>query len=186
MKKLGMRMPQRVNGKIGYPAGPTGTPLPGTSSQLPPAAPPASNNSSFASRAYSVARKSLIPGTQKPPAEAIPNRTALAKHLDSLESNEPFSQAVHTVNSNLASHGFTDISAAKAGQYVQLSQAIKAGEISNTTAFAESAAGWATDKTSSVPDRVVGALFNFGGAMLTGAQEADNLKKGLIFRSPPN
>jgi len=185
MKKLGMRMPQRVNGKIGYPAGGTGTPLPGTSSQVPPAAPPASNNSSWASRAFSIARKSLMPGTQKPPAQEIPNRTALAEHLGSAESNKPFSQAVDMVNSNLATNGAPDISAAKLEQYKQLTQDVNAGKISNTTAFFESAGGWATDETSSVPDRVVGAAFNFGGAMLSGAQEADNMKKGMFFRSAP-
>ncbi|WP_296235218.1 RHS repeat domain-containing protein [Pseudomonas sp. UBA4617] len=185
MKKLGMRMPQRVNGKIGYPAGGTGTPLPGASSQVPPAAPPASNNSSWISSAFSTARKSLMPGTQKPPVEAIPNRTVLAEHLGSVESNKPFSQAVDMVNSNLASNGAADISAAKLEQYVRLTQDVNAGEISNTTAFFASAGGWVGDTTSSGPDRVVGALFNFGGAMFSGAQEADNMKKGLFFRSPP-
>lgn len=186
MKKLGMRMPQRVNGKIGYPAGGTGTPLPGGSSQVPPAAPPPSNDSSWFSGAFSTARKSLIPGTQKPPVEAIPNRTALAEQLSNAGSNKPFSQAVDMVNSNLASNGSADISAAKLGQYVQLTQDVDAGKISNTTAFFASAGGWVGDKTSSAPDRMVGAVFNFGGAMLSGAQEADNMKKGLFFRSPRN
>ncbi|QHG65578.2 RHS repeat-associated core domain-containing protein [Pseudomonas putida] len=185
MKQLGMRMPQRVNGKIGYPAGGTGTPLPGGSSQVPPAAPPPSNDSSWLSGAFNTAKKSLMPGTQRPPMEAIPNRTALAEQLINAESNKPFSQAVSMVNSNLASNGAADISRAKLGQYVQLTQDVDAGKISNTTAFFESAGGWVGDTTSSAPDRMVGALFNFGGAMLSGAQEADNLKKGLIFRSPP-
>ncbi|MGY4526624.1 hypothetical protein [Pseudomonas sp. TE21394] len=126
-----------------------------------------------------------MPGTQKPPVEAIPNRTVLAEHLGSVESNKPFSQAVDMVNSNLASNGAADISAAKLEQYVRLTQDVNAGEISNTTAFFESAGGWVGDTTSSGPDRVVGALFNFGGAMFSGAQEADNMKKGLFFRSPP-
>ncbi len=184
MKKLGMRMPQRVNGKIGYPAGGSGKPLPGGSGQVPPAATPPSNDSTWLSGAFTTAKKSLMPGTQKPPMEAIPNRTALAEQLINAESNKPFSQAVNMVNSNLASNGYADISTAKLGQYVQLTQDVDAGKISSTTAFFESAGGWVGDKTSSVPDRMVGALFNFGGAMFSGAQEADNLKKGLIFTSP--
>jgi len=186
MKKLGMRMPQRVNGKIGYPAGGTGTPLPGGPSQVPPVSPPPSNDSSWLSSAFTTARKSLMPGTQKPLVEAIPNRTTLAEHLMNADSNKPFSQAVNMVNSNLASNGAADISTAKLGQYVRLTQDVEAGKISNTTAFFESATGWVGDTTSSIPDRVVGAVFNMGGAVFSGAQEADNLKKGLIFRSPPN
>lgn len=186
MKKLGMRMPQRVNGKIGYPAGGTGTPLPGGSSQVPPAAPPPANDSSLLSSAFATARKSLMPGTQKPPVGVIPNRSALAEQLSNAESNKPFSQAVNMVNSNLASNGAADISAAKLGQYVQLTQDVDAGKISNTTAFFTSASGWVRDKTSSTSDRMVGALFNFGGAMVAGAHDDIDLKKGLSFRSTSN
>lgn len=186
MQKLGMRTPQRVNGRIGYYAGnDKASALPSTSqsntvNQMPGNG--AKGNSSLLSGTFQTAWNSLIRGPHNLPTDQLPNRAELSSRLGAANSSQPFSQAVEVVNSNLASNAAADISAAKLEQYTQLTQDVDSGRISNTTAFFASSGGWVGDSTSSLSDRLVGAVLNCGGAVVSAGLEDNARKTGKIFR----
>ncbi|MBF8720529.1 RHS repeat domain-containing protein [Pseudomonas guariconensis] len=135
------------------------------------------------SRFAKTAMNSLIPGSRPMRPEEVPNRHGLALQIDSNSALETFTSAVAMVNNNLASNDANDISPTKREQYVQLTQAVQNGEISNATAFLSSSFGWVFDHNSPTEDRVIGALFNFGGAMVAAGQQAAEMRNGKALRS---
>ncbi|HGY9626414.1 TPA: RHS repeat-associated core domain-containing protein, partial [Pseudomonas putida] len=134
------------------------------------------------SRFAKTAMNSLIPGSRPMRPEEVPNRHELALQIDSNSALETFTSAVAMVNNNLASNDARDISPTKRDQYVQLTRAVQKGEISNATAFLSSSFGWLFDE-SPLEDRVIGALFNFGGAMVAAGQQAADMRNGKALRS---
>lgn len=92
-------------------------------------------------------------------------------HEGTADSSQPFGKAVHLVNGNLGSHGNDEISKGKAESYVRDVKLVEAGEISNSTGFANSAAGWIKE------GNVTAAVMNLGGMMLAGAVDRQNMYK---------
>ncbi|MBX9295517.1 hypothetical protein ACFFU8_04370 [Chromobacterium piscinae] len=92
-------------------------------------------------------------------------------HEGTADSSQPFGKAVNFVNGNLGSHGDDNISKGKAESYVRDVKLVEAGEISNSTGFANSAAGWLQE------GNLTAAAMNFGGMMLAGAVDKQNMYK---------
>ncbi|MBD1597991.1 RHS repeat-associated core domain-containing protein [Pseudomonas sp. CA3A] len=143
----------------------------------------------FFSQVMGSTRSALIPGKVAGELAAeVPNRLLLSKAVKQIEDPQEFVRAVAMVNTNLISNSnskhVADISSYKATHYTQLTAQVAQGEISNTTAFFQSAMGWAGDKTTAAPDRAVGTVFNIAGAFVSGGIEATKLRTGKVLHSP--
>ncbi len=92
-------------------------------------------------------------------------------HEGTADSSQPFGKAVNFVNGNLGSHGDDNISKGKADSYVRDVKLVEEGKISNSAGFANSTVGWIQE------GNLVAAVMNFGGMMLAGAVDKQNMYK---------
>ncbi|MDF9618765.1 hypothetical protein P5705_14025 [Pseudomonas entomophila] len=76
---------------------------------------------------------------------------------------QPFTNAVHWVNNNLASWGKEGLSDKKARDYTNDARLVELGELSNTSAFLRSSVGWVRE------GNIFAAAMNATGALAAGA-----------------
>ncbi|MCD4484622.1 hypothetical protein LQR31_09085 [Chromobacterium vaccinii] len=102
--------------------------------------------------------KSLIPS--ETPQE--PSETRKFLHDSTIDSLSVFGKAVNAINGNLASHGDNNITKEKARSYATDTEKVDKNEMSNSAAFANSAAGWAKEGNG------VGVVLNTLGMLASG------------------
>ncbi|XHS77608.1 hypothetical protein ACFJGW_18070 [Burkholderiaceae bacterium UC74_6] len=85
---------------------------------------------------------------------------------------QPFTGALFTTNRRLGIHGDHTLDAPTSHAYQQRAQRVESGEITNSTAFAESALQWAKK------GEPTGVLMNTAGFLLAGGYEASKRKIG--------
>ncbi|MEN3812425.1 hypothetical protein [Chromobacterium piscinae] len=112
--------------------------------------------------------KALIPSEtpQKPSA------TREILHEATADSPSVFGKAVNAINGNLATHGDNNITEEKARSYAADTAEVDSGQMSNSAAFANSAAGWAKEGNG------VGVILNTLGMIASGPIDRANYHKG--------
>lgn len=139
---------------------------------------------SFVLEVKDVAKHSLVPGQAIFDATRVPRRIK----LDEIVSAKPqshFTRAVQTVNLTQMSNGTRDLPPKKFVEYSTLAMATNRGDIGITRAFAISALGWLRGGSSRPAENVVGGIFNFGGAFVSGSIEHTYYKTGRVLKQVP-
>lgn len=119
----------------------------------------------------------------KPVAPMSPARQMLQEAIAHLSRENPFIVRLDAVNRNLASHGHNGLSASHARTYVALAKRVGAGEVSNTAAHMEAADTWTKLYIQRRrPSSLVGVVFNYGGALASGAHDKALYTTGKALR----
>lgn len=92
----------------------------------------------------------------------------------------PFTQKLFKVNDNLTSHNDATLTTEHAGIYRDIATQNLSGQISNTSAHLEAARVWVT--TEKGAERIVGATFNFMGAIAAGAEDKAGYATGRVLK----
>ncbi|UVK81699.1 RHS repeat-associated core domain-containing protein [Pseudomonas sichuanensis] len=126
---------------------------------------------------HKAAKQMMFPGN-KPVSESSAPRQRIDNEVvpDSM-----FNQGLITVNRSLATHDNQAISPRKADHYVALANS----ELSNSSKFFESSFQWSKRTVENPsPNRATGAVFNFLGAFLGGAEDHRGRKTGREIQGP--
>lgn len=124
-----------------------------------------------------TARQSLTEGPL-PPETYSPPRQHIQQNVP---KNSLFGRSVRGVNANLGSHGDNNLTLQKADLYVSLAQS----PLSETSKFFNSGLDWFQSAIAQPsPSNLVGAAFNFAGAIVAGAIDKNRYTTGAILGSP--
>lgn len=136
-------------------------------------------NIEVAKRSVDLARKALFP---HPTAKGSPElgRALLSKFASDQVDSTPFTQKLFKVNDNLTSHNDATLTTEHAGIYRDIATQNLSGQISNTSAHLEAARVWVT--TEKGAERIVGATFNFMGAIAAGAEDKAGYATGRVLK----
>jgi len=132
-----------------------------------------------AKQSVDLASKALFPD---PTSQESPRlgRAVIRKFASDQVDSTPFTQKLFKVNDNLTSHNDATLTTEHAGIYRDIATQNLSGQISNTSAHLEAARVWVT--TEKGAERIVGATFNFMGAIAAGAEDKAGYATGRVLK----
>lgn len=137
------------------------------------------SNVKVAKQSVELASKALFPN---PTSQGSPKlgRAVLSKFADNQVGNTPFTQKLFKVNDNLTSHNDATLTTEHANIYRDIARQNLSGQLSNTSAHLKAADAWMATETGA--PRIVGAAFNFMGAIVAGAEDKAGYATGRVLQ----
>ena len=134
----------------------------------------------LATRTLHLTGKSLFPRHSQSEQGFIEGRGVISAYTQKLSSSTPFIDKLDKVNKNLASHGDTSLTSEHAQAYVKIAERTKSGSISNTSAHLLASQEWMKEQGA---ERLVGTIFNLGGALGAGVEDHARMKTGKSLQN---